>query len=467
MELAASAKELLCPGGAELTSRDRIMLEVWRLAWPAITHMLLITLVFLVDRLVLGNYSAASLASLQISSVLVWTLYSIFTAFSAGTLAIAGRAVGANDKRQAARVALVSIAGASAIGAVVAIGALAFLGPFLPAVFPHAGAQVLDDAAAYLKIVLPTLPLSFCEAMAAAALQASGDTRTPLFAATLANLANLVLSVLLVFGLAGLPEMGIRGAAIGAAVAASVQAIILLTVLFSSRRSPLPLRDVLREGGAFDVTTVRRLAAVSVPAFLDKLAYNGGYVVFVAIIGLLGSAVMAANQALVSVEAICFLSADGFGIAAGALVAQKLGAGSALDARRAATIAARLAIAMLSAFGLVFLLAPRVLVSAFSDDPAIVSIGVPALFVAAFAQPFMAYATVMRMVLRGAGATRAVLAVTLGGTFVIRLPAAYLFAVVFDHGLVGVWIGSTLDWVFEAAVLAWLFRRGSWAEKAV
>lgn len=442
------------------------MLEVWRLAWPAITHMLLITLVFLVDRLVLGNYSADSLASLQISSVLVWTLYSIFTAFSAGTLALAGRAVGAGDRRQAARVALVSIAGAGAIGVVVAGLAVGLIAAALPSVFPHAGEEVLGDATAYLMIVLPTLPLSFSEATAAAALQASGDTRTPLFAATLANVANLVLSIVLVFGLLGFPELGIRGAAVGAAVAASLQAIILMTVLFS-KRSPLPLRAVLVEGTVFDRATIRRLASVSVPAFLDKLAYNGGYVIFVAIIGLLGSAVMAANQALVSVEAICFLSADGFGIAAGALVAQKLGAKSELDAKRAARIAARLSVALLSTFGLVFLLIPRQLVSAFSDDPTIVALGVSPLYVAALAQPFMAYASVMRMALRGAGATRAVLAVTLVGTFFVRLPAAYVAAVVLDHGLVGIWIGSTLDWVFEAIVLAWLFRRGGWASKPV
>ncbi len=465
VQIAATPKECLLPPAAG-TGGDPLMQEVWRLAWPAITHMLLITLVFLVDRLVLGNYAAASLASLQISSVLLWTFYAIFTAFSAGTLAIAGRAVGRGAPREAARVAAVSLLASAVLGLVVAGGAMASVGSALPLLFPHAGEHVLREAALYLWIVLPTLPLSFCEATAAAALHASGDTRTPLFAAAVSNVVNLVLSVGLVFGIGPLPELGICGAAIGAAAAAVVQGVLLVGVLLS-RSSPLPLREELARGGALDLEVLRRLLRVSVPAFLDKLAYNGGYVAFVAIVAMLGTAAMAANQALVSIEAICFLSADGFGIAAGALVAQKLGQGRPGDARRSAEIAARFSVLLLTAFGLVFVLAPRLLMSAFSADAEIVRVGTLSLYVAAAAQPFMAYATVMRMALRGAGATGAVLGVTLAGTFLVRLPVAYVTAVTLDWGLLGIWVGSTCDWIFEAAVLSVLVRRGTLAARSV
>jgi len=438
-----------------------VALEVWRLAWPAIGHMLLLTLVFAVDRLVLGRTNTDALASLQISTVFVWTVTSIFTAFSAGTLAVAGRAVGAGDLPRAARVVVTSLGLAVVMGAAVAVLTLCASPALLALAFPHAGGSVLHETQRYLQIVLPALPLIFVEAIAASALQAAGDTRTPLVGAALSNLLNLAVSCVLVFGLLGAPQLGVRGAAIGAVCATALQATVLLIALLR-RRSTLPVR---RELGAplalrraLDRSVVRPLLAVSAPAFADKIVYAGGYLVFCMIIGWLGPAAMAANQALVSVEAICFLSAEGIGIAAGSLVAQSLGAGRREHAAQIASVASVMAVALLTAFALLFLGAPQALLGIFSADRGIVDLASMSLIVAAVAQPFMAYATVMRMALRGAGATGKVLLVTLAGTFLVRLPVSYLLAVPGGYGLLGVWLGSTLDWLFQAVLFAWMFR---------
>jgi putative MATE family efflux protein len=447
---------------AALRARRELPLarEVWSLAWPAITHMLLLTLMFLAGRAMIGRSSSTALASLQISGTLTWSAYSLFTAFSAGTLAVVARSVGAGDRASAARAARSSIALALALGLVVALPIRVANGAFLRLLFPQADAAVIADAAAYLHIVLPALPLAFVEAIAAASLQGAGDTRTPLYVAVAGNVVNLVASWILIFGHFGAPALGIRGAAIGNAATMVIEGVLLAAVLLS-RRSPLPLREAALDREA-DRAALRRVLDVSGPAFAEKAVYHTGFLGFVAIIGLLGAMPMAANQALVAIESICFLSADGFGVAAGAVVAQKLGASRPGEAERAGWIAAAMSTALLSAFGLVFLAVPAPLVSAFSADPAIIALGARALVVAGLAQPFMAFAVVIGMSLRGAGDTRTVLVATVVCALVIRLAATWFFAVGLGLGLVGVWMGSTADWVVRTVMLAAAYRRGSW-----
>ncbi|MBK8252723.1 MAG: MATE family efflux transporter [Polyangiaceae bacterium] len=458
--VTAPALALTEPTPAPVASRAAHALarEVWNLAWPAITHMLLITTVFFTGRVLVGRYSPTALASLQISGTLTWTVYSLFTAFSAATLAVVARSTGAGDRESAARATRASMMFAFAIGIVVAAAFLIANGAFLRLLFPRAGADVLHQASAYMHIVVPLLPLAFVEATAAAALQGSGDTRTPLYVASVGSVVNVALSAALVFGKFGFPEMGVRGAAIGAASTMAVEGLILTAFLFS-KRSPLPLRDVR---AVLVFPAFRRVARVALPAFGEKVVYHGAYLAFVAIIGLLGAAAMAANQGLISIEAVSFLSADGFGVAAAAMVAQKLGKKRPEEALVAGQLSAGFATVALTTFGIFFAVAPRALASIFSDDPAIIDLGAQTLLVAAVAQPFMAYATVIGMALRGAGDTKTVLLVMTVCSFAVRLAATWFFAVTLGMGLVGVWMGSGADWFVRSIWLGILWRRGNW-----
>jgi len=433
--------------------------EVWRIAWPAITHMVLISLVFIVDRLLLGRFSSVALASLQLSSPLAFGVYAVLSGFATGTLAVVARSIGASKRREAAEAAGASIAAAFGLGIVVALPICLFRGAVLTTLFPAVDPAVLHAADVYLGIVLAALPLALVEATAAAALHGAGDTRTPLVSALVGNSLNVVLSAVLVFGVPGVfTPLGVRGAAIGTVAAMAVQAVLLVRaqnqrhgLLSQLRGSPL---DFVAYSQA-----LKRVMRVGLPAFGERLVYQGGYLGFVAIIGLLGPAAMAANQVLWSIEAVCFLSADGFGVAAAALVGQKLGARRTGEALRAGWVATAMAVGGLSCIGLVFALAPRALVSVFTSDAAIVEMSVDSLYIAALSQPLMAAATVLGMSLRGAGATRTVLVVSVVGVLLARIGATWLFSIEWSWGLDGVWWASALDWALRAALLGAAFAR--------
>jgi putative MATE family efflux protein len=436
--------------------------QVVALALPAIAQSLVGTLVFVVHRLVLGRYEANALAAMQIASTLAWTMSAVFTALAPGTIAVVGRSIGAGDvpaARAAARAALgVGLAGGLFVCAVGTPG----IRWVIDALFPTAEPVVAELAHRYLRIVLLGQPALYVATLAASVLQGAGNTRLPLRAAVTAQVTNLLLCVGLVFGLGPLPELGIAGAAWASVAAFGLEALVLLQAL-GSTRGPLPLRGPSAALGA----SLARVGRVSAPALAERIVYHVGMTGYFAILARLGTEAMAANQALISIESISFLSADGFGIAAAAIVALRLGAGKPEEAEQGARTATRLAILALTGFGAAFAIARLPLVSAFSEGEAIRAMGAQALLVGALAQPFMAITVVKADALRGAGDTRTVLAVAFCGAVVVRLTATWTFTHVIPLGLTGVWMGSGVDWLFRAAILTWLFRRGGWKTRSV
>lgn len=441
--------------------------EVRRLALPAILHSLLQTLVFVVDRVMLGRHGEASLAAMQLGSTLEWSIWSVFAAFEVGTIARVGRHVGAGNHGSARRAAWISLGLATAIGT-----ALAFATPLvlwlLPTFAPSASPVAMSEARAYLGTTVAASPVVFAAMTAVAVLQAGGDTRTPLAIGVVANVVHIGLNRVLILGAPslGVAALGARGAGISTAITFGILALASFVAL-SSRSRRVSLRrkpdEVPGEGirRVRVLTEARALAVVAGPAFFERVLYHLGYIAYAGMVARLGDATMAANQSLISVESICFLSGDGFGIAAAALVAQKIGAGRPAEAERAAWIATRYAVVSLTTFGVLALLGRDLVLPLFTpghDD--VIALGRAAMPVLALAQPFMATGVVLAQAIRGAGRTREVLAVSVIGGVVVRIGATATLALGLGLGLVGVWLGSTIDWVVRSAILSVLGRRG-------
>ncbi|AKV01259.1 MATE efflux family protein [Labilithrix luteola] len=433
--------------------------EVRRLALPAILHSLLQTLVFVVDRIMLGQHGETSLAAMQLGGAIEWSIWSVFASFEVGTIARVGRHVGAKNPAAARRAAWISLAMAFGLGSLLAIVSPLVLRA-LPLVAANVSPAALDEARGYLAITMAASPLVFLSMISIATLQAGGDTKTPLVIGIFANVIHVALNRALILGVGSIPALGARGAAISTAITFGLEAACAALAL-TSRRRPVSLRKPLEPppeepaGPSPHATReeARQLAHVAFPALLERVLYHIGYVGYVLMIARLGDAAMAANQSLISVESICFLSGDGFGIAAAALVAQKLGASKPGEARKAAKIATRDAILALTIFGLVALAFRDAILPLFAKDPEVIAIGRSAMPVLAVAQPFMATAIVIAQSLRGAGQTRQVLGVSVVGALFVRLSMTWLFAIALGFGLVGVWLGSTLDWAVRTALL--------------
>ncbi len=434
--------------------------EVLRLAVPAIVHSLLQTFVFVVDRVMLGQHDVRSIAAMQIAGTLEWSIFSVFSAFTVGTVARVGRHVGARDLAGARRAARLSLALAVGIG-IVAAALTPVLLEFASVVGREASSDVLAEARGYLGRTLPASPFVFLALAGFAVLQASGDTRTPLAVGVLSNLVHVALNGVLINGAFGIAPMGARGAGTSTALTFALEAACV-TWLLTRRGARVSIVGEAPGGEALRAEW-RALLDVGLPALLERVVYHAGFLGFVALVALLGDDIMAANQLVISVEALCFMTGDGFGVAAAALVAQKVGERRPDHALAAARAAWLYAVIALTTFGAAFFLGRHVIFRVFSRDAAVVLLAASATPVLALAQPFMATGMVLGQALRGAGRTRTVFFVTTACAFAVRIGSTLLFTRHLGMGMEGVWLGSTADWVLRAILVTALGgREGSY-----
>jgi putative MATE family efflux protein len=439
------------------------MREVARLSWPAILQGLVVTVVFFTDRMMLGWYSDETLGSMQVSGPVLWSCFSVFGAYAAGVMAVVGRAVGAGDANRAHRTVSTVLAFGLVVGTMV--GIMGILGRPLFAELlasgPETSQAIRDLSQTYMGIVFLTTPIFFLGIGGVSALQADGDTRTPMWVSAAQGLINLGLSWVLIFGHLGAPELGITGAAYGTAASFCLGTLILLIVLWR-RKGPVNLLPLTRPSMA----ALRPVLKVAGPAFGERIIFHTAFLVFVAYVGMLGDLAVVTNQALVAIESIGFMVTHGIGIAAGALVAQKMGAKALDEAAQIGWLSAMLGVAVLGGVAVSFLVIPEQLIRLFlgSDNPAAVALGAPCLQVAAIALPLMAISDAMAGSLRGAGDTRTPMLVALVGPVTMRLAMCWYLALHLGWGLYGIWVGTTLDWAVRAVFLSWVYKRGRWKQ---
>ena len=434
--------------------------RVIRLALPAIAQLLLQSLVFLLDRIMLGHYSTAALASMRMSSPLHWCLFSTLSAASVGAIAAIGRAVGGKNPTLAR-----AIVRSCCLFSVILGIAIAFISWFaiddLLGLFPFGSPALERMAKGYLRIVLSAMPLELAAIMAAALLQGSGNTKTPFFVGAIANGVNFGLNYCLIFGHFGFPELGVRGAAIGTAVAIGINAIVLGLILYRG------MNGISLRGRGGELVALGSVLRLSIPVFSERIFRSLGYLGFTAILTTLGEVPIATYDVTESIELIQYQIAEGFGIATAAIVSQQLGAKSPQTAAIGAKVATGLAIAAIGVGSVMFLLMPQSILEIFSNDPEIIAAGVPCLVVVAIAQPFMATSIVLEQLLRGAGDTRTAFYISLAGWLVVRMIATSMFVFLFDFGVIGVWMGSTCDWIVRCTLLLFVCFRGRWQKIAI
>ncbi|AAZ57124.1 Multi antimicrobial extrusion protein MatE [Thermobifida fusca YX] len=414
--------------------------EIFRLAIPTFFALVSEPLFLLTDSAVVGSLGTAALGGLGVASQILLTFANLCIFLAYGTTAAVSRRFGAGQ------IALGLRHGIDGVWLAVLIAATAItLGwPLSPLLIDALGASptVAPYALTYLRISLLSLPGLLIIMAGTGVLRGLQNARIPLFVTVSANLANIVLSMLFVWGLG----WGIAGSAWATVVAQSGGAAIYLVVL---------VRAAQRHGVSFAPTRsgLRDAAASGFALFIRTVSLRAVLVVTTAIAARLGDPEIAAHQVVFQLWSLLVFALDAIAIAGQSIVGRYLGASDVPGAREVTRRMVEWGI-MIGAVFTVLVLAVRPWAwIPFTDDPHVRDLILAALIVVALLQPLSGVVMVLDGILMGAGDQRYLAWASLW-TMLIFLPCAALVPLFAVPGSV---TGLVLLW---SAFGVWIAARG-------
>jgi putative MATE family efflux protein len=415
-------------------STDR---RILRLAVPALGALAVEPLYVLVDTAIVGRLGTDQLAGLALAAVVLSFVVAGSNFLAYGTTERVARRHGAGDSRGAAEVGVQALW----LSAIVGVAAVALL---VPAARPIAEAlggsgPALQYAVEYLRISAVGVPFVLCALAAQGILRGLVDYRTPLVILLAANAANVVIEVVLVFGLG----YGIAGSAWSTVVSQAGAAAAFVFVVrghLAAARQRRPDR-----AGLAPLITAGRHLLVRVGAMLAVFAGA------TAIAARIDPPTLAAHQIVMSLFMFIALSLDALAIPAQTLVAGELGAGARTSAADVARRVVVLSVIAGVGLGAVVALAAPVLPRLFTADPAVADHATTALFwLAALLVP-AAVAFAHDGILIGAGDYR-FLGVASVAYLIAMAPVGIVLLRYEQLGIAGIWAGLTIWIVLRAGV---------------
>lgn len=371
--------------------------QILRLAVPAFFALVAEPLYLLADTAIVGRLGTAELAGVGIAAVVMQTAVGLCVFLAYGTTAGVSRHLGAGDTRRALTLGADGIWLAVGLGLVLTSVLLALTDPLIAAF--GVGDAVAGHAKDYLVVALLGITPLLVMLAATGVLRGLQDTRTPLWVALGGNALNVVLNLVLVFGLGPVPALGVAGAALGSLVAQLLSALVLVAVVVRAARaqgaSLAPDRAGILAAGRASVALVVRTLALRAALVVGAWA--------VASSGDPDGTAVAAHQVAFTLWTFLVFALDAVAIAAQTLTGHALGSGDREGTRVLTRRMVRWGWGSGIVAGLLLAAASPFLGPLFSPDPAVHQLLVPILLVAAVGQPIAGVVFVLDGVLIGAG----------------------------------------------------------------
>jgi len=425
------------------------------LGMPLILSNLAQFAINITDAVMLGWYDVTALAAATIAGTLFFVIFIVGAGFSQAVTPLVAAAAEEGDDVQVRRVTRMGLWLSILYGLAVTIPFF-WAEDILIAIGQEPEVARLSDI--YLQIVIWQMIPALIVMTLKAFLAAMEHTAIILWATIGTAILNGFINYALIFGNWGMPELGIKGAAIASLTVNLISVAILVAYI----QRYLPQFALFKNFWRSDSEIMRRVFVLGWPIGLTSLAEGGLFSASAVMMGWLGAVELAAHGIAIQLASMTFMVHIGFSQAATVRAGRALGRRDEMSLRRGGITAIGMSALFAVGTSLIFLTIPETLVSLFIDpsDPeraTLLRIGASLIMVAALFQLVDGLQVMALGLLRGVQDTTVPMVMATISYWVIGLPVSYLLAFPLGFGAVGLWLGLVIGLAIAAVLLSWRF----------
>ena len=430
--------------------------KMMKLAIPTWMAFLSKDLLGIADMFFVSKLGPESIAAVSLCGIVLGIIFMIGHGITSGTVATVSQAVGRQDSEASKKYSTQSIIVAFFCGLLISAICIPLASDILRLV--GADENVVAIGTPYLRVLAAVASIMLVIFSLETSIRGNNDANTPFKSMLTANIVNIILDPILIYGWFGFPKMGVTGSAVATLIAFLFAfSILSYSILFGKNKGRIVSRKYIK----IDFEAVKKIWTIGIFSSGKMLISNIYALFFMRLVASFGTIAVAAFGIGLRLRILIFGASMGFGAAASVLTGQFIGAGQIQKAKKA-IYQNVVAISVISAFlNILFFVFATQIVRIFTDNAEVLAYGTDFLRWFSFSFVFMGASIVLGNAMDGAGYTKLPMLNNILGQIVIGLPTAYYFSSTF-LGIKGVWLSLVLSQVFLMFFLIFDIRRNRW-----
>lgn len=449
-------KEALAGSEQDFTSGN-INKAIFLLAIPMIVEMGMESIFAVVDIFFVSKLNNSNaVAAVGYTESVLSILYSLAMGLGMGATAIVARRVGEHDKVGASRAAVQALYLGLAIAFTISMVGIFYYKEIL--LLMGASQDVITSSSSYAFWMFAgnyTVTLLF---LINAIFRGAGNAAIAMRVLFLANVLNMILDPIFIFGWGPIPAMGVEGAAIATNIGRGIGVLFQLYFLLNGRG----IIKIRWNNLGLQSTIIFNVIKVSGGSILQFIIGSASWIFLMKLMSNFGDNAVAGYTIAIRVFIFTLLPSWGLANAGATLVGQNLGAKQPERAETSVWRAANFNAFLMAFIMILFLTVSPWIISIFTQQTEVVYYGVQALRYVSLGYVFYGYGMVVTQGLNGAGDTYTPTILNVFGFWVFQIPFAYFIAIQLNWGPKGVFIAIALAETLMALAGIIIFRRGKW-----